>query len=303
MSTDCTSDIEQHYRRAGEFIIDDSLPLIAETVFWNNVNPLALYVESVVLTVVVLCLFYQTREIFLSGMFDGDGLDSVLYRARIVASVYSILTLFMSGRDPGSQWPFRFSSYSDGLDDDTISNFGPAACLATSASALVLSFCTNLSATLMIFYTAWSYYTSQRALRDTTASLRRSSQVARVLLLLVESGFAYFLLMILSIAVNLVPTSDYGPALVVEEVLSTSLTSHCVAMVPTLTILLVTLYGSFEEYSIGNISQPIHFATPRVTQLAEESILSRTGQPESDAEANDSHSSNVGQERKIKAEK
>ncbi|KAJ7596331.1 hypothetical protein C8J56DRAFT_286144 [Mycena floridula] len=352
-----TADIEQHYRRTGEFIMKNSLPVIVETSFWT------LYVVTVVLSVYVLwqkglnrariallaligmmfvldtvafsldlyTFFYQTREIFLSGMFDGDGLDSVLIRMDTIYLVRGILdvsmlilgdciviwrayavwtryriimvipVLFLLGWIVN--FPFLVACYVKHKDDDSVSAFGPTACLATSASALILSFCANVSATLMIFYMAWTYYVPQRKLRTSTVPLRRSSQVARVLLLLVESGFAYFLLMILSIAINLVPIPDYGVRFIVEQVLGYILTPHCVAMVPTLTILLITLYGSFEDYSVGNISQPMHFATPRVTQLTEESILSPPGQLESDAEANGSHSSNTGQEREIKVEK
>ncbi|KAJ7572225.1 hypothetical protein C8J56DRAFT_1175716 [Mycena floridula] len=358
MSTDCTADIEHYLRRTGEFVVEDVLPIIGQTVFWT------LYVVTVVLTVYVLCqkglnrariallvsigmmfvldtvvfslvlyvFFFQTREILLKGLFEGDRLTTIEKHAFNVDAVYGIMNVLML--IPGDciviwrahvvwtrskittaipvlflfGWIINFPIFvvcSIKHGDDIDSNaFGPAACLATSASALVLSFCANISATLMIFYTAWSYYASQRDLRTSAAPLRRSSQVARILLLLVESGFAYFLLMILSIALTLVPIPDYGPSYLVEAVLSSILTPHCAAMVPTLTILLVDLYGSFEEYSVGDISQPIHFATPpRVTQLMEESILSHPGQPESDAEANHSHSSNSNQDRKMETEK
>ncbi|KAJ7596320.1 hypothetical protein C8J56DRAFT_1158459 [Mycena floridula] len=301
MSTDCTADIEQHYRRTGEFMMNVSLPTIAETLFWSefswshrdstadNIDPSVLYVESVVLTVVVLWrkglnrartallallgtmfiidtvlfsldlygFFYQTREIFLGGIFEGDGLDSVLSRVNTTVSVYNILNVFMLILGDCiviwrayAVWtrskiimaiPFLFllgwivnfpifvDCYIKHKDDDAFAGFAPTACSATAASALVLSFCANIFATLMILYTAWSFYASQRNLQTITAPLRRNSQVARVLLLLVESGFAYFLLMLLSIVLSLAPSPDYGPALVVEEVLTTSLTSHCAA--------------------------------------------------------------------------
>ncbi|KAJ7575227.1 hypothetical protein C8J56DRAFT_1063778 [Mycena floridula] len=353
MSDDCTADIEQHLRRTGEFVVKNSLPIIVETVFWT------LYIESAVLTIVLLwrkgltrarialltligmmfildtvlfsldlyAFFLQTRDILLNSMFDGDGLDGVLNLVDTVASVYSILNLFMLILGDCIViwrayavwtrsrivtvipvlfllgWIVNFPIYVScniKHKDDEFNGLGPVSRSATSIAAYILSFCANFSATLMILYTAWSFYVSQRDLRDTTAPLRQRSQVARVLLLLVESGFAYFLLMVLSIALNLVPTSDYGVTLLVDQVLGIILTPHCAAMIPTLTILLITLYGSFEEYSIGNISQPIHFANPRITQLTQESILSHPVQPESDAEANNSHNLNVGQERKMK---
>ncbi|KAJ7590136.1 hypothetical protein C8J56DRAFT_1048305 [Mycena floridula] len=357
MSDDCTADIEALLRSIGEFIMENGLPIILETIFWT------LYVVSVVLTVYVLCrkglnrariallaligmmfvidttlfsfdlyaFFYQTREILLRGLFEGDGSDQVASRVTTIELVFTILMLFMLILGDCiviwrayAVWtrsriimvipvlfllgwivnfPILVVCNIKHKDDDAFAGFAPTACLATAASALVLSFCANISATLMIFYTAWSFYASQRNLQTSTAPLRRSSQVARVLLLLVESGFAYFIVMLLSIVLSLAPAPGYGSALVVEEVLTTSLTTHCTAMIQTLTILLVNLYGSFKEYSTSNISQSIQFATPQVTELAHESIFSRPGQPGSDAEANDSHSSNIGQERNMKAGK
>ncbi|KAJ7590186.1 hypothetical protein C8J56DRAFT_1163815 [Mycena floridula] len=288
--------------------------------------------DTVVFSLVLYLFFFQTRDILLKGLFEGDRVTTIEKHAFNVDAVYGIMNVLML--IPGDciviwrahavwtrsritkaipvlfllGWIINFPIFvvcSIKHEDDIANAFGigPAACLATSVSALILSFSANISATLMIFYTAWSFYSSQRNLRTSTVPLRRSSQVARILLLLVESGFAYFLLMILSIALTLVPIPVYGPRYLVEAVLSSILTPHCAAMIPTLTILLVNLYGSFEEYSIGNISQPIQFAVPRVTQLAEESILSRPEQPESDAEANHSRSSNSNQERKMETEK
>ncbi|KAJ7590182.1 hypothetical protein C8J56DRAFT_1139957 [Mycena floridula] len=239
MSTDCTADIEQHYRRTGEFIMKDSLPVVWQTVFWSGRGSLGhetallaligmmFVVDTVMFSLDLYTFFYQTQEIFLSGIFEGDGLNSVISRVDSANAAFSILNLVSCGQDPKSSWSFLSSSYSDGLhrivnfpifvacnikhrDDDAFGGFGPTACLATSASALVMSFCANISATLMIIYTAWSYYTSQKNLQTSTSPLRRRSQVARVLLLLVESGLAYFLLMLL-----------------VQDVLSTILTPHC----------------------------------------------------------------------------
>ncbi|KAJ7596313.1 hypothetical protein C8J56DRAFT_1105147 [Mycena floridula] len=158
-------------------------------------------------------------------------------------------------------------------------------CFATNTSAWILSFCANISATLMIFYTAWSYFASQRTLRTSGALPSQGSKVARVLLLLVESGFAYFIMMIFAITVHLWPTSNYRPGTVVVQVL-VAIRSHCIAMVPTLTILLVNIHGSFDEHYTMDISQPINFAT-RPTELSYASAIRFPGSRNSHNEPTD----------------
>ncbi|KAJ7578673.1 hypothetical protein C8J56DRAFT_1060119 [Mycena floridula] len=338
MSTDCTADIQENLRGAGEFIMNGGLSEIAEAIFWT------LYVVSVVLTVCVLWrkglntartallvliatifaidtsifalnlyrFFFETREMLLMGIFEGDALDSVEKRSDTVNTMYNILSMLML--IPGDciviwrayavwtrsrifmvipvlflfgcivNFPF-FVSCNIKHKDEGYNGLGAYACSATNTSGWILSFCANISATLMIFYTAWPVLLcipkeNTRYQRGKTQIKSDSSALApgrvRIRLFSVD-------------AVDLAPITYYGPGLVFCEVLSIILTPHCAAMVPTLTILLVTLYGSFEEYSTVNISQSIHFATPRVTELAQES----------DAEANDSHSANFGQERKM----
>ncbi|KAJ7586846.1 hypothetical protein C8J56DRAFT_1051152 [Mycena floridula] len=158
-------------------------------------------------------------------------------------------------------------------------------CFPTITSGLVLSFCTNISATLIIFYTAWSYYVSQRKLRKTPGTLRpRFSPVARTLQLFVESGFAYLLVMTFGTVMtlwSLSPKPTYGGAMVVSEVLW-AITTHCVAMVPTLTILLVTVYGSFDEHATLNISQTLNLVAPTMTELSPGSVAFHPTRRESD---------------------
>ncbi|KAJ7596318.1 hypothetical protein C8J56DRAFT_1158457 [Mycena floridula] len=296
MSEDCTVDIQHYLRRTGEFIMNNAMPLMAQTIFWT------LYLVSVVLTVVVLwrkgftkartslliliaimfildtlmfvlslySFFHQMREILLKGIFEGDELVRVQNPVATVGAVEQALNMLMLIPDIifipvilllGFIVNFLFFvACNIKHKQDLAHSLGPTACFATDASAWILSFCANISATSMIFYTAWSYFVSQRTLRAGGVLPSQGSRVARVLLLLVESGFAYFIVMILAITVYLWPTPTYGPREVVVEVL-VEITSHCIGMVPTLTILLVSLYGSFDEHSTIDISQPIHFAT------------------------------------------
>ncbi|KAJ7596286.1 hypothetical protein C8J56DRAFT_1105065 [Mycena floridula] len=151
---------------------------------------------------------------------------------------------------------------------------GPA-CFVTNTFAWILSFCANIFATVIIFYTAWSYYLSQRALQDIWAFRPRVSRVAWILLLLVDSDFAYFLVLVIWILLALVSEiPSYGPAPVTVHTFGTILT-QCIGIVPTITVLLVNLYGSFRDQSTVDISQPIRFATPgRLTELTHGSALS-----------------------------
>ncbi|KAJ7596285.1 hypothetical protein C8J56DRAFT_1105063 [Mycena floridula] len=328
MSEDCTGDIEVWLRRIGEFIMGNGLPIMVATVFWT------FHLVSLVVTVIVLwrkgftrartallflmvmmfvidtsmyslCLysfFYQTRQMLLKGIFEGDGLARVQTRVEIVTSAYKMLALFML--IPGDcvviwracavwtrsrivmfipglfllgsivNFPFYVACNMKDKEDLLQGSFAPA-CFTSTASAWILSFCANISATLTIFYTAWSVHDFQVLLcfakRDRGISYTqfKRSKVARILLLLTESGFIYFLVMIISITLALLPMHcGYGPEKVIVKTLN-SITNNCIAMVPTLTILLVTLCGSFDEYSSTiTVSQSIHFATPRVTELS-----------------------------------
>ncbi|KAJ7596484.1 hypothetical protein C8J56DRAFT_1158562 [Mycena floridula] len=237
-------------------------------------------------------LFYQTREMLLKHISGGADLlrvqNPVVTEVTIVKNVLSLIMLV-----PGdciviwrayavSSWVrSRFIMLIPPLlllgcignipvfaicnikhREDIHNGLVSTACFPTMTSGLVLSFCTNISATLIICYTAWSYYISQRILRETPGALRpRFSPVARTLQLFVESGFAYLLVMTFGSAMtlwSLSPRRAYGSAMVVNEVLF-AITTHSVAMVPTLTILLVTVYGSFDEHPTLNISQTINF--------------------------------------------
>ncbi|KAJ7598841.1 hypothetical protein C8J56DRAFT_1092721 [Mycena floridula] len=290
MPADCTVDIQHYLRHTGEFIMTTGLPMIPYTLSrW-----LLPSVYCVVFALGLFGFFYQTSRILLKGAIEGDDLFSVpnpvIIHAAIVQNILSLFILipgdgiviwrayavwtrskkvimipllFLLGRLVNL--PFFIScsiKHSDGLSHP----FGPTACFATTASAWILSFLANISAILMIFYTAWRYHRSQKTLRRSGVTQPQFSPVARIMRLLVESGFAYFLVMIFSITITLWPTSTYGPGVVFTRTLA-SITTHCIGMVPTLTILLVTLYGSFDAGSLMVRSQPIHLTTnPRSTE-------------------------------------
>ncbi|KAJ7587567.1 hypothetical protein C8J56DRAFT_942107 [Mycena floridula] len=320
MSTDCTADIEHYLRRTGEFIMNNALPTIVETIFWT------VYTLCVVLTAVILwrkgftrgrtvllaligmmflldtllfsgslySFFYQTREILLEGVFQGNSLSSiqkplafsntvinalrqsmlVLGDCIVIWRAYALWTgsriimivpaLFLFG------WIVNFPIFvtcDSKYENELVRGMGPMICLAAGASAWVLSFFANMSATLSIFYTAWRYHISQKELHRTgEIRLTTRSKVASVLLLLVESGFAYFFAMTFFIIVMFFPERPYGLGTVIHEVLS-RIGIHCVAMVPTVTTLLINLYGSLEDSYTVDILQSIGFANPsRVTQ-------------------------------------
>ncbi|KAJ7579153.1 hypothetical protein C8J56DRAFT_897563 [Mycena floridula] len=119
MSTDCTVQIEDQLRHTGEFIMTAGLPIIVGAMFWTFSLVVA------VATVVVLCrkglsrprtallvsialmfliatgiftlavcsFFYQTREIFLKGAFQGEDLTQI---GKTVATVDAVNDVLMS---------------------------------------------------------------------------------------------------------------------------------------------------------------------------------------------------------------
>ncbi|KAJ7590137.1 hypothetical protein C8J56DRAFT_1163784 [Mycena floridula] len=266
--------------------------------------------DTLIFVLSLYTFFQQTREILLRGIFKGDELVRVqnpVATEDAVAEVLAMLMLilgdciviwrayavwtrsrtiilipvaFMLGYI--ANFPFFIACNIRHRQD--ITHAVAPACFATDTSGWILSFCANISATLMIFYTAWSYYVSQRSLRASRASLQRS-KLARIMLLLVESGFAYFIVMIFSITVYLWPTPAYGRSTVILDVLF-SIPTHCIGMVPTLTILLVSIHGSFDEHSTIEISQPIHFAT-RPTESSYASVIRFPGRRNSPNEPTD----------------
>ncbi|KAJ7596307.1 hypothetical protein C8J56DRAFT_882063 [Mycena floridula] len=279
MSDDCTADIEQYLRRTGEFIMKAALPLMVQTIVWT------LYLVSVVLTVIVLwrkgftrartsllalvammfilatlmfaldlySFFHQTREILLKGIFEGDELIKVQNLVATGDALNQALNMLML--IPGDCIVI-WRAYAVWTRSKTII-FIPVIFLL---GFIELGNSSTISR---------SYFVSQRTLRASGGLPSQGSKVARVLFLLVESGFAYFIVMIFSIIVYLWPIPTYRLGTVVVEVLA-AITSHCIGMVPTLTILLVSLYRSFDEHSAMAISQPIRFAT----QVSESSYAS-----------------------------
>ncbi|KAJ7598570.1 hypothetical protein C8J56DRAFT_1039460 [Mycena floridula] len=282
-------------------------------------------VDTLVFSLYFYSFFQQTREVLLNGKFQGDGLRPsaavvaiqtvlapflwisgdfiVVWRAYAVWTrsriVMAIPVLFLLGCVVN--YPFFLACNIKHRDAVAI-GLGTTACFMPDAASSILSFCANISATLVISYTAWSYYRSRRTLRDAGVLQPCFSPVARILLLLVEAGFAYLLVMIFTIIAMLypVPTASYGPTTIFIQILN-DVTLHCCAMVPTMTILLVNLYGSFGEHESTTVAHaPIQFATPRVTEPSYPSVLhiGHVSAISSDPEAGYPHNSGSGRETK-----
>ncbi|KAJ7585789.1 hypothetical protein C8J56DRAFT_948873 [Mycena floridula] len=254
--------------------------------------------DTMIFIMILYEFFFQTREILFNGMFEGPAYTTVrtsMIRAEPISSILSLVMLI-----PGDcivvwrafvLWtgPRITKLVPVGLLIGCIVNipflvtcnvkhrqevFGdPGAiplltnpCLATQTSAWVLSFSANIAATFMIVYMAWWYHTSQKHLDDVqSTSSGRASKVGQVLLLLVESGFVYLVVVVCAAVSAMYPEPVYGTRLVVVDFLG-AIMSHCVGMVPTLTILLINRYGSFDGPSSVDISQPIRFANPRISE-------------------------------------
>ncbi|KAJ7579660.1 hypothetical protein C8J56DRAFT_963302 [Mycena floridula] len=247
--------------------------------------------DTVSFSINLYTFFHQTREILLKGIFEGDGLKIVESPVATLDVVCNVLSLFMliTG-DCIVIWRAymiwtgsRIVMFIPVLlflgcivnlpiyiacnirHENDLPHGIATACLGTDASAWILSFSANISATLTIFYTAWFYYMSQKVLRELGIPRPRFSPVAKIMQLFIESGLAYLLIMIFSIIITLYPTPSYGLGTVVSYILALT-TTQCIGMVPTLTILLVIVYGSFDEDdSVTEILRPISFVTPRVT--------------------------------------
>ncbi|KAJ7596006.1 hypothetical protein C8J56DRAFT_393463 [Mycena floridula] len=260
-------------------------------------------IDTVAFALLLYPFFHQTRDILLRGIFQGDGLTRVQQPLPMTDLLYNMLSLFML--IPGdciviwrayAVWtrpkiivaipaacllgciinlPFHITCNLEHKEDLLHKlNFSLTHCRATNASAWILSFCANISATLMIFYTAWCYHLSQKPLRA-LGVVPRFTTVARIMQLLVESGFVYLLVMIFSITVSLYSPDSYSATLVVTQVLG-AVMIHCVGLVPTLTILLISLCGSFDDSTV-EISQPIRFEPPRVMESYAESGIEGLG--------------------------
>ncbi|KAJ7596357.1 hypothetical protein C8J56DRAFT_1105227 [Mycena floridula] len=266
--------------------------------------------DTLALGLGVYSFFHLTQDKLLKGMFEGDALIKAQNPVALNGALSNIILLLML--IPGdciviwrayAVWTGRriimiipvlfllgcivnlpmFITCNIKHKDDPPHVFGPTACVATDASAWILSFCANFSATATIFYTAWCYHVSQRELSIIVP--RSGAKIARVLRLLVESGFVYLVVMLLSITLLLWPIpSSYTTLSVMASIMCDMLT-YCIAMVPTLTVLLVNLYGSFDEHgSITiNASSPMTFASPRASGSYE--AARRRAARKSDAEA------------------
>ncbi|KAJ7579659.1 hypothetical protein C8J56DRAFT_1169540 [Mycena floridula] len=254
--------------------------------------------DTVAFSIDLYTFFHQTREILLKGIFEGDGLKIVKSPLATMEVVCNVLSLFMLITGDciviwraymiwtGSRimmfipillflgsivnLPIYIACNIKHKDD--LPHGIAIACLGTGASAWILSFSANVSATLTVFYTARSYYMSQKELRDLGIPRPRFSPVARIMKIFIESGFAYLLVMISSITLAFYPTPSYGLSMVISYTL-TNIMSQCIGMVPTLTILLVIVYGSFDEDSPSDISRPISFVTPRVPEASYPSAI------------------------------
>ncbi|KAJ7596308.1 hypothetical protein C8J56DRAFT_917089 [Mycena floridula] len=257
--------------------------------------------ETLTFALSLFTFFQQTRGILLMGIFQGDGLIRVQHPVETINAIYQpIFLLMLITGDCIVIWrayevwtrskiimiipvtfllgfivDFPFFVHCNLKHRQDIARSSEATyCFATNTSALILSFSANISATLTIFYMAWTYYVSQKILRAESGALPpQTSKVARILLLLVESGFVYFLIMTFSIAISSWQIPAYGPSTVISYTLG-AIANHCIGMVPTLTVFLVSVYGSFEDHhSTIDASQPIRFASPRVTQSSYASAI------------------------------
>ncbi|KAJ7596310.1 hypothetical protein C8J56DRAFT_917094 [Mycena floridula] len=261
--------------------------------------------ETLTFALSLFTFFQQTREILLMGIFEGDSLIRVQYPIETINAINQPIFLLMVSLALTGDCIVIWRAYAVWTRSklimiipvifllgfivdfpffvhcnfrhrrDIVHGSEATYCFATNTSALILSFSANISATLTIFYMAWTYYASQRILRVQSGALpsQTSSKVARILLLLVESGFVYFLIMTFSIAISSWRVPAYAPSTVIVYTLG-AITSHCIGMVPTLTVFLVSVYGSFEDHhSTIDASQPIRFTSPRVTQSSYASAI------------------------------
>ncbi|KAJ7572824.1 hypothetical protein C8J56DRAFT_1034665, partial [Mycena floridula] len=224
----------------------------------NRAGTALLMMMTMMFVLGLLGFFYQTREILLRGRFEGDNPFSmqtpvmtriafmqnalslfilvpgdliVIWRAYVVwmgSKLFIVIPVcFLIGRLVNLSF---YMICSIKHSDDLSHPFGPAACFATTANAWILSFLANISATSMIFYTAWHYYLSQKTLRRRGVLQPQFSPVQRTMQVFVESGLAYFFVMIFSMTISLWPTSVYSPGVVVIRTLA-SITTHCIGMV------------------------------------------------------------------------
>ncbi|KAJ7596371.1 hypothetical protein C8J56DRAFT_1105270 [Mycena floridula] len=243
-------------------------------------------IDTLTYSLNIYSFFHQIREILLKGIFQGDGLVRVegpvetidainepLYLLMLIPGdciviwrAYAVWTrskiimiipvIFLLGYI--ANFPFLITC-SIRHRYDLAHVLGPTACLATDASAWILSFSANISATLAIFYTAWTFFVSQRPLRADGALRTQFSPVPRIMQLFVESGLAYFL-----VVLNLsIPDFSHNTGFVADTKIRARYRDLLgPGILPTLTILFVSLYGSFEENYTLEVSGMIQFATP-----------------------------------------
>ncbi|KAJ7596271.1 hypothetical protein C8J56DRAFT_916988 [Mycena floridula] len=233
--------------------------------------------------------YYQNRQILLKGQYEGSPLSAVRESVAVSDDVTSIILMLML--IPGdciviwrahALWtgnrfvifipvcllagyivniPF-FANCTTRYRYDLLTGV-TTSCVVTNSVAWGLSLAANLSATVMITSTAWRYYVFQRSLKGSEAVYVKWNmpKAGKVLFLLVESGIIYLLVMICSLVLAVYEPPAYGVTTV--ALLTLNLTcNQLIALIPTVTILLVYLYGSFEESSKPlRTSHSIQFAS------------------------------------------
>jgi len=238
----------------------------------------------------LFAFFYQNRQILLRGGFSGDPLTAVMnFVAKTDAIALTVWMLLLIVGDSiviwrawslwiGLRWimlvpmtffvasvvnvPFlakcTFNNQIALLSSDVSRR-----CNTTNIIGWVSSLSANLSATCIVAYITWRYYVSQLPLYEGSRS-QRLSKVLKVLIFMVESGFAYLAVLVCSITLVLVQPPPYGPGIIAAEIVS-AIVNHLIGITPTATILLVSLdHSPLDDYYYSQTQTasqgPIQFA-------------------------------------------
>ncbi|KAF8073542.1 hypothetical protein FPV67DRAFT_1737259 [Lyophyllum atratum] len=110
-------------------------------------------------------------------------------------------------------------------------------------ASLALSLASNLTSTLLILYKLWSYL---RFRRKMGLKSRSTSPVHRVMVVLVESGFTYFVIQAFTFILSFIQNTEITAATVVSGTLQSILTMGT-AMYPSIIVVLVSEQRSMAE--------------------------------------------------------
>ncbi|KAJ7598975.1 hypothetical protein C8J56DRAFT_915551 [Mycena floridula] len=243
----------------------------------------------------LFAFFYQNRQILLRGGFSGAPLTAVTdVLAKTDATISTVWMLLLIVGDSiviwrawslwiGRRWimivpiilfiasvvnvPF-LAKCTFKNQAALLAGSVAAKCKTTNIIGWVSSLAANASATCIIAYITWCYYISQIPVYDRARS-QKLSKVLKVLIFLVESGFAYLAVMVCSVTLALVQGQEptYGPGIIASEIIS-AIVNHLIGITPTAIILLVSLDRSpLDDYHYSQtqtVSQtPIQFALDR----------------------------------------